>query len=238
LAIKLLPILPRNSKYTGLDSSKTLINKARDNFNNTSYNIEFIHCDVNNFVRENGFDIAVCHVLLLHITNPLKILSNMIKCISNNGKIICFEPHWISSMANSYLHGLNQNEIIQLGILQKLYENDLKNTGKDGNIGIKIPEYLGQLGVKNIECRNSDKVVFLDSRNYNKALLISLQEDGIGIPPKEKENFIQGLINRGLSKEEAEKEYFSELKISESFTPNSSYIWAPSMKITFGKVEK
>lgn len=239
--LKLLPLLPKNSKYTGLDLGNELIAKAKEYFVNSPYETDFIQCDVNNFIKENSFDIALCHALLLHISNPIKILENMKKCVLNNGKMICFEPHWISSMASMYLDGIEHNEIIKMDILQKLYSLDRRNTEKDGNIGIKIPIHFSKLGLKNINCRVSDKVIFMDKNNEKKdnvKLFNSLQKDGIGIRPKEKKNFIQGLIKRGLTIEEAEKQYNSEIKMSELFSIESIYTWAPSMKITCGIVIK
>lgn len=51
-------------------------------------------------------------------------------------------------MSSYVLDGEEQSEIIQLGILQRLFESDTKRNGKDGNIGMKIPMYLSELGVK------------------------------------------------------------------------------------------
>lgn len=241
LGLKLLPFLPENSKYTGLDLGNELITKAKEFFINSPYKTNFIQCDVNNFIEENSYDIALCHALLLHISDPIKILENMKKCVLNKGKIICFETHWNSSMANMYLDGVENTEIIKMDILEKLYSFDRRNTGKDGNIGIKIPAHFSKLGLKNINCRVSDKVVFLDQNNEkedNIKLFNSLKEDGIGVYPKDKDNYIQGLIKRGLTIEEAEKQYNSEVNMSELFSIESIFTWAPSMKITYGTVIK
>ena len=224
-----------------MDLGTELLIKAKENFINSPYETDFIQCDVSNFVEENNFDIALCHALLLHISNPIKILENMKKCVLNMGKIICFEPHWISSMANMYLDGVEHKEIVELNILQKLYSFDKNNTGKDGNIGIKIPAYFNKLGLENINCRVSDKVIFFTQnreKEENMKLYDSLKEDGIGIRPKDKEDFIKGLIKRGLTIEEAEKQYNSEINMSELFSTESTYTWAPSMKITYGTVIK
>ncbi len=94
------------------------------------------------------------------MNTPKMMLEKMIHAIKKGGKIICFEPHWISNMSSYVLDGENQSEIIKLGALQKLFEKDAQRNGKDGNIGMKIPMYLSKLGVKNIECRVSDKVNF------------------------------------------------------------------------------
>lgn len=70
----------------------------------------------------------------------------MVNSVQDNGMVICFEPHWIGNMANYYLDGMEQSNVIRLGILQELYERDNKCTGRDGNIGIQLPIMLSQLG--------------------------------------------------------------------------------------------
>lgn len=165
----------------------------------------------------------------------------MIRSVVNEGNIICFEPHWISNMSSYNLSEYDQSEIIQLGFLQKLFEEDAKRSGKDGNIGIKLPTYLSKLGVKNIDCRVSDKVNFLDS-NANQTdkqrLFDSLKEEGLGITPAGREEFLERLINRGATFDEAYEQYKAKLRFSEVFNMNSSLNYAPSIKITFGVVRR
>lgn len=134
---------------------------------------------------EGKYDIAICHAFLLHISDPVKMLQKMIHSVIDGGKIICFEPHWISNMSSYHLNKYNQSEIMKLGVLQKLFEEDTKQNGKDGNIGMKLPIYLSESGVKNIDCRVSDKVNFLDSdtNETDKQILYpSLKEEGLGPP--------------------------------------------------------
>jgi hypothetical protein len=106
---------------------------------------------------------------------------------------------------------------------------------------VKIPLYLTELGVKNIECRISDKVNFLDPNKNQKdkqKLYNSLREDGLGEEPSNREAFIEGLINRGVTLKEAQEQYEAELLFSQVFNINSSIICTPSMKITFGEIKK
>ncbi len=162
LGLKLLPLLPNGSTYTGIDKGMELIKQANEIFSKLSYNAKFIECDIEKVELEKKYDIAVSHAFLLHMPNPKSILQKMVDCVQDNGMVICFEPHWIGNMANYYLDGIEQSDFIRLGILQELYERDHKRTAKDGNIGIQIPIMLSQLGLRNVGCRVSDKVNFLD----------------------------------------------------------------------------
>ncbi|MBS4203627.1 methyltransferase domain-containing protein [Lederbergia citrea] len=240
LGLKLLPLLPTGSKYTGVDKGQQLINKGIELFQNLKYEAEFFETDANEIELECKYDIAVCHAFLLHMSDPKRMLQKMISSIVNNGKIICFEPHWISNMSSYCIDGYDQTHIMKLGILQNLFENDEKKNGKDGNIGAKIPLYLAELGVKNIECRISDKVNFLNpymDQIDKQKLYFSLKEEGLGEKPSNKEAFIEGLKNSGVTLEDAQAQYEAELLFSKVFNIDSSLVYAPSMKITFGEIK-
>jgi len=239
LGLKLMPLLPEGSSYTGVDLGEKLLQKGRELFQSLSYKAEFVQCDANEYKPESAFDISICHALLLHMSDPITTLRNMIACTAHLGRIICFEPHWIANMASFQLLETAQSSIVQLGALQRLFEQDAQQYGKDGNIGIKLPTYLSQLGVQQIDCRISDKVVFLDpnmERNEKEELYQSLLEDGIGAPPRDREAFLNGLVSRGMGLEEAEKQYQAELNLSRFFSLDSAFTAAADMKITTGIV--
>ncbi|WP_081257078.1 MULTISPECIES: class I SAM-dependent methyltransferase [Bacillus] len=240
LGLVLMPLLPEGSKYTGIDSGETLLAEARELFRLLPYETEFLEGDATEIELNDTYDIAICHAYLLHMSSPKTMLQKMIHSIKRGGKIICFEPHWISNMSSYSLDGENQPEIIRLGALQKLFESDMQRSRKDGNIGMKIPMFLSELGVKNIECRVSDKVNFLDSnmhRNDKKRLYHSLKEEGVAGHPGDKQQVIERLMTRGLTYDDALTQYEAELRFFKAFQMHSSLVYAPSMKITFGEIE-
>ncbi|MFF2093347.1 class I SAM-dependent methyltransferase [Paenibacillus sp. NPDC058174] len=240
LGLKLLPLLPEGSTYTGVDLGGKLLEEARELFAKLPYKTEFLQGDIQEIELERKYDLAICHAFLLHVPNPMEILKKMKDCVFDTGKVITFEPHWIANASNFYLHGHEQSEFYQLGFLQKLYEQDAARSGKDGNIGMKIPVYLSQLGLNNIECRVSDKVNFLhphmEADSQNK-LYTRLVESGYATAPgEERDVFIRGLIERGASQEEAAIQYENELLLSKAFHMESYLTYASNMKITFGTV--
>ncbi|WP_193394373.1 hypothetical protein [Paenibacillus sp. A3] len=133
--------------------------------------------------------------------------------------------------------------MITLGSLQKLklYEKDLYRTGKDGNIGIKLPIMLSRLGLKEVECRVSDKVNFLDPNmdlQSKERLYNALNEEGLGANPDELQGLMTKLVNRGLTLDEARSQVEAELFFSKQFEIDSYLTYAPNMKITFGIVKR
>ncbi|SEN96197.1 bifunctional 2-polyprenyl-6-hydroxyphenol methylase/3-demethylubiquinol 3-O-methyltransferase UbiG [Paenibacillus sp. OV219] len=241
LGTKLMPLLPEGSTYTGVDAGRKLIDYAQETFQNAPFQTEFILGDIQEMDFDPKYDVVVCHAFLLHVENPKEILRKMINCLVDQGRIICFEPHWISSMASYYLDGHYPSDVVQLGFLQELFERDAQRSGKDGNVGIKLPIYLSQLGVRQIECRVSDRVNFLNPKSdseENGALYNSLKEGGFGADPGEEESFITNLQNRGASFEEGQKEYRLESFLSQAFNKDVFLTYAPNMKITTGIVER
>jgi len=239
LGLKLLPLLPKGSTYMGIDKGQDLIKTAQDMFQNSPFSTEFHVGDVEDIKLERNYDIALCHAFLLHMADPKKVIQKMIDSVVDGGKVICFEPHWVANMSNYCLDDIDQSNYVQLGILQKLYEKDANSTGKDGNIGIKLPIYMSQLGLRNVECRVSDKVNFLDPNmepSSKNRLYGALVEEGLGANPGNEDEFLTRLMNRGLTMEEARAQYEAELFFSKAIGNESFLTYAPNMKITFGTV--
>lgn len=242
LGLKLLPILPEGSRYTGIDMGKELIAKADELFSGAPFATEFHIGDVNEFKADEKFDIAICHAVLLHMTDPKKTLCSMKDSVKKHGLVICFEPFWLSAMSHTYVHEIPQTEILKLGILQKLYESDANATGKDGNIGIKLPIYMSEIGLVNVGSRISDKVNYLnpsDSMIAKQALYESLCEEGLSHVPQNRETYIENLVKRGLSNNEAQELFNTEVLLGTRFGERGieyNTVTAPTMTITYGTV--
>ncbi|OZB96846.1 trans-aconitate 2-methyltransferase [Paenibacillus sp. XY044] len=233
LGLRLLPLLPAGSEYVGVDAGVNLIEHARELFRNLSYRTEFIAADFNSVSFDAEFDLAVCHAVLLHMNDPFSTLKRMIASVKPEGKVAAFEPHWIGNSANFHLDGIDQSTVIPLGQLQELFERDLKRTGKDGNIGLKLPLYFNRLGLRNVQCRLSDKVNIYDPTAKMGADIYEAMQFS---NPGERSAFIDSLLERGMSMEEAIRQYECENAMSELFTSSTAATYAAGMKITFGTV--
>jgi SAM-dependent methyltransferase len=147
LGLKLLPLLPDGSTYTGIDKGEDLIKEAREVFDKLPYSVEFIQGDIEELKVHRQYDIALCHAFLLHMKSPRDILQKMIDSVLDGGRIICFEPHWIANAANYGFDEIQHSEVVRLGILQKLYEVDASRSGKNGNIGMRAPYSSKSAGI-------------------------------------------------------------------------------------------
>ena len=70
LGLLLMPLLPKGSKYTGIDSGETLLAEARELFRLLPYETEFLEGDATEIELNDTYDIAICHAFLLHMSLP------------------------------------------------------------------------------------------------------------------------------------------------------------------------
>ena len=152
----LLPLLPEGSTYTGLDISSMLLEEARQIFADGKWETEFIEQDLTKYVPEEKYDIAICQTLLIHVPYPVTILEKMVKSVVPGGKVICMEPNWAFNQIGSYRHG-RQEYLDRDWSFKDAFANTLKEDGVDRCIGIKIPAFMHDLGLKNIDMRINDK---------------------------------------------------------------------------------
>lgn len=241
LGLKLLPILPKGSRYTGLDKGEELIRTARDLFDRSPWEAEFLLGDVESFEPARGrYDIAVCQALLLHMSDPKVVLSRMIRCAKPGGKVVCIEPHRNAFLANQIVHELDINKTKNPTILQKLWEADRLRTGKDGNIGIRLPVYMRELGLTGIGCRVSDCATYLHPNlpeDEKERLYTALQDEAFGKPGDDDEAVISNLIDRGLTADDAAQQLEIEKYISSEFAAHGrqyNTVVASSMMISYG----
>lgn len=241
LGLIFLPHLPKGSTYTGIDKGEELIRTAQDVFHRSPYEAEFIVGDIESIeLPEGWYDMAVCQALLLHLFEPKKTLARMIRCTRAGGKVLCIEPHRNGFLANHIIHELDINQTRNPAILQKLWEADRLRTGKDGNIGIRLPIYMRQLGLHDVECRVSDRVNYLHPdlpADEKERLHGALQEEAFGSPGADDEAILANLVARGLTSKEAMAQLEIEKYVSAEFEAHGrdyNTVAASLMMICYG----
>ena len=65
-----MPLLPKGSKYTGIDSGEALLAEARELFRLLPYESQFLKGDATEIKLNDTYDIAICHAFLLHMSSP------------------------------------------------------------------------------------------------------------------------------------------------------------------------
>lgn len=236
IGILLLPILPEGSTYTGVDISDTLLNDARHIFTELEYDANFIKCDLNEFSPEERYDIAISQAVLRHIPNAKRILDKMIHSVIKGGMVICMEGDLEIEKTVQYFSDFDYIGTGMAPLYRKIYRNELNQGGRDYRVGIKIPIYMQELGLKNVDVRLNDRVKFInpygDSDKHTKEYdeITTAWDWNKRLSDEDKEKMMMTLVNRDLTKGEAKIFAESHASICDHVIDNKDtvYILKPS----------
>jgi ubiquinone/menaquinone biosynthesis C-methylase UbiE len=243
VGLLLLPILPEGSTYTGIDFSDTLLEDAKNIFANSGYETKFVKADLNEYIPDESYDIAISQAVLRHIPNAKNILEKMIQSVVSGGLVICMEGDLEIEKTGQYFSGLDYIEIGMIDLHRKIYTTELKNGGRDYRFGIKIPTFMQELGLHNVGVRMNDRVKFINP--FGNKEEHAKQFDAITtawgwnkqLSENEKIDCINTLINKGLNAQEAKMYLDGESRIGEYVMRNkaSAYIiQEPCILISYG----
>lgn len=243
LGALLLPILPDGSTYTGIDKGGQLLMEAKSIFAQSPYETHFIEADLNDYVPEEKYDIAICQCVLQHIPDAIKILKKMKSSVFLGGMVICIELNRDISNAGLYFDGLDYSKLNVLGVVQKLRRFDFERSGKDFGIGIKLPYFMQKIELEDIGVRVNDYVNFINplgnkaDHEVNLESYLSAYASVMEINEGSKDTYVSALTNRGLSTAEAICAFECELSIANYMTlygDNSFIMDVTGMLISYG----
>lgn len=242
VGLLLLPLLPEGSTYTGIDFSEVLLREAGKIFLDSPYKAKFFQYDLTEYVPEQNYDIATSQAVLRHIKNPKTILGKMVQSVRPGGWVICMETDRLLQDSGRYFSGMDYAELNQSELYKKLWKHELENGGRDYRTGMKIPQYMQELGLHDIQIRINDSVKFANpySDDYEEVFNILAEANGWNKTDgeDEKQKIISALVNKGLDKDEANQYYENEALIRESVKAGfkKDYIMEMSCTpITFGR---
>ena len=240
----LMPLLPKGSTYTGIDKGKTLIENAIEFFADSPYDASFIEADLLFYQPEKKYDIAICHAVLQHIPNSIKVMEKMRDSVRNGGKVICIEADRNIANACLYFYRLDYSQLINLGILQKLWLNDKEKEGSDQNSGVKVPAYMQEIGLTDIGVRLNDCVNFINAKGDKEKYSVefdSFISGGWGDFNNNKDEVVASLMKRGLTVEEAEYQFSCDMiynKYVNEHMDSACILSALCQIISFGTVSQ
>lgn len=217
----LLPALPPGSTYTGIDKGDKLIEEARSLFADSPWETNFIVADLDEYIPEEQYDLAVCQCVLQHIPQAERILDKMKRSVVPGGRVVCIELSRDVANAASHFDGLDLSELNVLGAAQKLRRLDHGRSGKDFCIGIKMPLYMQRAGLEQIDARVNDHMTIVnphgDPQVHRRNLDSYLAAYGtvVGMTEDRREEVVRHLIERGLDEREAEIVFECERKMAD-----------------------
>jgi ubiquinone/menaquinone biosynthesis C-methylase UbiE len=245
-ASMLLPLLAKGSSYTGFDSAANLLSQGMQLFAESPYPASFLRGEVSYAPLRSGcFDLAIAHLVLMHVSDPERVLREMIRVTRPGGLLITCDANRNAHNALLHIEESGEQENLHLEVFQTVNRSIRRETGVDYNLGMKTPLLMHRLGLKNVQARISDSVVTLfppvDTPD-KELLLAALCSEGLGYQPTdpaEIERWRQTLVRRGVSPETADAEIAREL--DRDFLHrgrNYHTVSAGIFTFSFGTVEK
>lgn len=237
-----MPLLPKGSTYTGIDISGDLLNEAEENFKGSGYRTTFIKADLNEYVPNEAYDIAISQAVLRHIPNAEKVLKKMIQSLTSGGLVICMETDLELEKAGHYFSGLDYEGLGLHSLYRKMYRKEWEQGGRDYRVATKIPIYMQELGLNNVGIRMNDSVKFInpngEEKEYHKQLaaIKTAWEWNKALSQDEKVAAKEELISRGLNATEADEYINGQEKIKEYIKndKNTYIIQTPCTLISYG----
>ena len=169
LAQMLIPLVPEGSSYWGIDISEDLIEEANDTFKDSKEHISFQVADLNEYEPDSEYDLVICQAVLRHIPNPDKILKKMVESTKNGGLVVCIEPSRPMENAGIYVESEDFDPFENDIFLKQKWIQEMQAGGRDYQIGMEIPVYMKQLGLKDVGVRINDYVDFVTTENVSES---------------------------------------------------------------------
>jgi len=216
--LRLMPLLPRGSTYTGIDQSSSLVSRGRQIWADKPWYAEFHEGTIYETpFADNSFDLTMTHTVLMHVPYPEKVLQEMIRVTRPGGLVAACEANRNAHAAMLHIDEVNHQETAPLGLFQTINRAIRERTGVDHNIGAKLPVLMHRAGLKQIQIRVSDAARFLWpplDTDYKNSLFEAICDEGYGQPrPSEEQRarWKANMVGFGISEQDAEAEIAREL---------------------------
>lgn len=239
LGHQLLDILPMGSTYTGIDN-EYFTDIAKLEFKDMN-NTKFINSDIYSFETDQKYDMAIIQAGLRHMNRPMEVLQKMIASVKKGGLIIGIDVNREFENDGLYIDELDYNYLCTAFDFHKLWQKELDCEGRDYAIGIRMPFYMRQLGLNDVDVRMNDKVWFVnpDVKDYEREV-----QDFIYIHNLDKsfriadcENTIEYFMNREVDRSQAEAYVNKQAQIAEYFKKKEykSFLKVQGLLVTYGR---
>ena len=99
---------------------------------------------------------------LRHMNRPMEVLKKMIAAVKKNGLVVCVEVNREFESDGLYIDDIDYDYLCTAFDFHKLWKKELECEGRDYAIGMRLPFYLQQLGLHDIDIRMDDKVMYVN----------------------------------------------------------------------------
>ena len=240
LGRQLLDILPEGSTYTGVDN-EYFTTKAKECFKACGKRGEFIVSDIYSLDIKEKYDMAICQAGLRHMNRPLQVMERMKAAVKKGGLVACIDVNREFENDGLYFDEMSYYYLCTAFDLHKVWNKELECEGRDYAIGMRLPFYMRQLGLKDIDIRMNDSVMYAnpDLEDYEEKLHDFIEINGWNEPfsLSSQESTIELFMNRGLDRAESEAYVEKQFRIAEYFgngQEKKSFLKVQGLLIAYG----
>ncbi|TCL53811.1 helix-turn-helix protein [Kineothrix alysoides] len=247
LGLLLLPMLPKGSRYTGIDFARSMIDEAKSIFAGTEFDVTFIEEDILNFHTDKRYDVVISQAVLRHVNDGFSYLKKMVEFTRSDGIVVSIECNREFESCGLHIDGMDYSDLCMHDGLKKLWTTELEKQNRDYSIAMKIPHYMKRLGLYDVDCRMNDKVNILErnDKGYQERLesIIGADHWTDEKTEREVEADIEYFMNHGMSRLEAEqycnqqngivgfmKEHRDNISLTKTMGLMISYGWKTAVK--------
>ncbi len=241
LGKQLLEFLPNGSTYTGVDN-EYFINRANLSFNDMEVNANFIVSDIYSLEADKKYDIAICQAGLRHMNKPMEVLKKMVASVKKDGIVACVDVNREFENDGLYFDDISYDYLCTAFDFHKVWKKELECEGRDYAIGMRLPFYMQQLGLKDIDIRMNDRVMYVnpDTQDYEEKVQDFIEINGWdeSFSMSSRESTIELFMNRGIDRAEAEAYIKMQSKIAEYFRnteSRKSFLKVQGLLIIYGR---
>ena len=238
---QLLGILPKGSTYTGVDN-EYYTKKAKLELGSSVLDANFIVSDIYSLETDKQYDLAICQCSLRHMNKPLEELEKMITTVKKGGIVACIEVNREFENDGLYIDGIDYDYLCTSFDFHEFWRKELKCEGRDYAIGMRLPFYMQQLGLQDIDIRMNDRVMYVNPEMHEYEEMV---QDFIEINGYDKsynnsnqEGTIEFFMNRGVDRAQAENYIRKQSIIAEFFQKpdfEKSFLKVQGLLIAYGR---
>jgi len=219
----LYPYLRAPARFAGVDREARWVQEAQQHFRRAFPEaapdlLSFHEGDATRIpLPDNSFEVVTCQTVLMHLSEPLVALREMLRILRPGGLLVCVEPNnlWNYLPVTSLTAGEPTEAMVrQFEFWLRCHRGRIAAGQGDHNFGDLLPGYFAQLGLCDIAVHQSDRAgsIFSPySTPEQKAILAQQQQSkNSATGPWDRED-LRRLFLLGGGKEELFESGFVEL---------------------------
>ncbi|HUV31395.1 MAG TPA: methyltransferase domain-containing protein [Acidobacteriota bacterium] len=163
------PYFGKGGRYVGVDRSPALLRDAARSAKTwaDAGETSFVAGNAYELPFEDDFaDWVMCQAVLMHLEDPRRALSEMIRVTGPGGLITCIESDNVRYMLSQHYSSLPEldieDQLLRAKVALTCHRGRIARGHGDNAIGPRVPRMMSELGLVDIDVRLNDRVHFLD----------------------------------------------------------------------------